>query len=48
MVENIDLKRVGFAGLGIMGDPLSRRLLDRAHSLLVWKPNAREGGVAGA
>jgi len=28
--------RIGFIGLGLMGQPMARRLLDAGHSLVVW------------
>jgi len=40
-VSNLDLHCVGFAGIGIMGDPMVRRLLDQGRSLILW--NRTEG-----
>lgn len=41
-MSNLDLNRVGFAGLGIMGAPMSRRLLDQGRSLVVWNRSAEK------
>jgi 3-hydroxyisobutyrate dehydrogenase-like beta-hydroxyacid dehydrogenase len=32
--------KVGFLGLGIMGEPMARRLVDAGHELTVWSHNA--------
>ena len=45
------MQRVGFIGLGLMGQPMSRRLLDAGHSLTVWNrttEKAKDMLVAGA
>lgn len=34
------MQRIGFIGLGLMGQPMSRRLLDAGHSLTVWNRTA--------
>ncbi|MBI4573094.1 MAG: NAD(P)-dependent oxidoreductase [candidate division NC10 bacterium] len=34
------MHRIGFIGLGLMGQPMSRRLLDAGHSLTVWNRTA--------
>jgi 3-hydroxyisobutyrate dehydrogenase-like beta-hydroxyacid dehydrogenase len=36
------MQRVGFIGLGLMGQPMSRRLLDTGHSLTVWNRTAEK------
>src|SRR3990172_4340448 len=30
------MQRIGFIGLGLMGQPMSRRLLEAGHQLTVW------------
>ncbi|MBI2562407.1 MAG: NAD(P)-dependent oxidoreductase [candidate division NC10 bacterium] len=37
------MQRIGFIGLGLMGQPMSRRLLEAGHSLTVWNPGAAWG-----
>jgi len=32
--------RLGFIGIGIMGEAMTRRLLDRGHAVTVWEPRA--------
>jgi 3-hydroxyisobutyrate dehydrogenase-like beta-hydroxyacid dehydrogenase len=34
------MQRIGFIGLGLMGQPMSRRLLDAGHPLTVWSRSA--------
>jgi 3-hydroxyisobutyrate dehydrogenase-like beta-hydroxyacid dehydrogenase len=34
------MQRIGFIGLGLMGQPMSRRLLDAGHPLTVWNRSA--------
>lgn len=38
----MDLSCVGFAGIGIMGDPMVRRLLDQGRSVLLWNRTAQK------
>src|SRR6202142_3935282 len=47
--------RIGFLGLGKMGAPMARRLLDAGHEVAVWNrpegrtdPLIREGAIAAA
>jgi 3-hydroxyisobutyrate dehydrogenase-like beta-hydroxyacid dehydrogenase len=37
------MQRIGFIGLGLMGQPMSRRLLDAAHPLTVWNRTRQKG-----
>jgi len=39
-VGSIDLSRIGFAGVGIMGGPMVERLLDQGRSVVVWNRTA--------
>jgi len=36
------MQRIGFIGLGLMGQPMSRRLLEAGHSLTVWNRTAEK------
>jgi 3-hydroxyisobutyrate dehydrogenase-like beta-hydroxyacid dehydrogenase len=36
------MQRIGFIGLGLMGQPMSRRLLDAGHPLTVWNRTAEK------
>jgi len=36
------MQRIGFIGLGLMGQPISRRLLDAGHPLTVWNRTAEK------
>ena len=45
------MKRIGFIGLGLMGQPMSRRLLDAGHPLTIWnrtREKAKDLLAAGA
>jgi 3-hydroxyisobutyrate dehydrogenase-like beta-hydroxyacid dehydrogenase len=37
------MQRIGFIGLGLMGQPMSRRLLDAGHPLTVWNRTTEKG-----
>jgi len=37
------MQRIGFIGLGLMGQPISRRLLEAGHPLTVWNRTAEKG-----
>jgi 3-hydroxyisobutyrate dehydrogenase-like beta-hydroxyacid dehydrogenase len=36
------MQRIGFIGLGLMGQPMSRRLLDAGHPMTVWNRTAEK------
>jgi len=36
------MQRIGFIGLGLMGQPMSRRLLEAGHPLVVWNRTAEK------
>lgn len=36
------MQRIGFIGLGLMGQPMSRRLLEAGHPLTVWNRTAEK------
>ncbi|MBI2455924.1 MAG: NAD(P)-binding domain-containing protein, partial [candidate division NC10 bacterium] len=43
------MQRIGFIGLGLMGQPMSRRLLEAGHSLTVWNRTVEKAkGLLGA
>lgn len=43
------MQRIGFIGLGLMGQPMSRRLLDAGHPLTVWnRTRDKAKGLLGA
>jgi 3-hydroxyisobutyrate dehydrogenase-like beta-hydroxyacid dehydrogenase len=38
------MKRLGFIGLGVMGQVMSRRLMDTGHPLTIWNRTREKGG----
>ena len=47
-MSSIDVSRIGFAGIGIMGAPMVRRLLDQGRSVVVWNRTAEKASDVAA
>ena len=36
MERNLDMERIGFIGLGVMGKPMAKNLMKAGYTLCVW------------
>jgi 3-hydroxyisobutyrate dehydrogenase-like beta-hydroxyacid dehydrogenase len=47
IMETADMAKIGFLGLGEMGTPMARRLLQAGHDMVVWNRSSERTAVLG-